>query len=705
MNDGQIQKGIIKRFTVVYMGIVFFSVAIIGRIVYLQFFEREKWNKAQETTLKEMTIAPGRGDICATDGRVLACSIPYYEVRWDTRCESVSEKYFYKSVDSLALGLSRLFGDFPKSEYRRQLVSARNRGERYYLLKRHVSYEQLKKMKTFPIFRMGQYKGGFIYVRENKRVQPFGNLAARTIGYTTESGTIVGIEGSFNKELKGEMGIRMMQKIAGGIWMPVNDGGEIEPEDGLDVVTTLDINIQDVAHAALQKQLIRHNCSHGSAILMEVKTGEVKAIVNLARAGEGNYVEKYNFALGESTEPGSTFKLASLMAALEDGYIELDDTVDTGHGKAKINNWEVRDSKEEGYGRISIQNVFEVSSNVGVCKLIYKHYKGKERRFIDRIYSMGLNEKMGLQVLGETPPYIKYPGDPLWSGVSLIQMAYGYEMQLTPLQILTFYNAVANNGKMVKPKFVRALSEHGKIVKTYGTEVINSSICSRSTIKKARRMLEGVVERGTAMNLRNPNYKIAGKTGTAQLAKGRGGYKSKGVVTYQASFAGYFPADNPKYSCIVVISSPSNAVYYGNIVAGPVFKEIADKVYSTNIDLQLDNAGDEKQYVFTVPATKAGNRKELSYLLDYFGIPNNSDDLKSDWVGTEKSEKEVKCFNRYSTQNLVPNVRGMGLRDALQVLELNGLSVSVIGRGFVSRQSLQPGSRCFNGSHIVIELS
>ncbi len=705
MAKESIQKDILLRLTVVYIAVSLFAFLIIAKVFYLQFFEYEKWNKATEINLKEMIVEPNRGDILAVDKRVLACSVPFYEIRWDSRCESVTNSMFYSKVDSLAYCLSRLFGDKSSSEYRRELVSARNRGERYYLLKRYVSYDQLKRLKTYPLFRLGKYKGGFIYLQSSRRIQPFGDLATRTIGYTTKTGTFVGIEGSFNKELRGDEGYRLMQKIAGGIWMPVNDGNEIEPDDGLDVITTIDVNIQDVAQAALRKQLIRHNASHGTAVLMEVETGEIRAIVNLTRESEGYYVEKYNYAIGESTEPGSTFKLAALMAALEDGYIEPEDIFDTGKGIIYYKGFPVRDTKEEGYGKISVQHIFEVSSNVGVTKIIDQFYRGKEKKFIDRLYSMGLNESLHLQLYGEEKPYIKYPGDPLWSGISLTQMAYGYEVKLTPLQILTFYNAVANNGRMVKPLFIKALSRHGSTVRTFHTEVINPSICSRSTLRKAHKMLEGVVENGTAMNLKNTGYKIAGKTGTAQLAQKSRGYKIMGGISYQASFAGYFPASKPKYSCIVVVAAPSNSVYYGNLVAGPVFKEIADKVYSVDFELQREIENDDKTYAQSVPKAKAGKYENLDYLFDFFDIPSNIDDLNTDWIGTESVNTEIKCYVRPINSRTVPNVKGMGLRDALQVLELNGLSVTVIGRGTVIRQSVQPGQAISGGGHIVIELS
>ncbi len=701
------RKDIVKRLSVVYFATLLFGLLIIARIIYIQIVEHDKWIHANELTQKEMLIEPDRGDICAADGRILATSVPYYEVRMDMRCPEVSNHMFNQKIDSLSLCLSRLFGDKPASEYKRQMVSARKKGDRYFLVHRKVDYIQLKKLKTFPIFRLGQFKGGVIYKQENRRLMPFVNLATRTIGYEGKGGVKVGIEGSYDKELSGEKGVCLVQRIAGGYWMPISDENEVEPVDGHDVITTIDINYQDVAHSALLKQLQKHGAKYGTAILMEVETGDIKAIVNLKEDENGIYTESYNYAIGERTEPGSTFKLASLMAGFEDGYFDLTDEVQTGNGKMKVYDIEVRDTKEEGHGKISVQEVFEVSSNVGVVKLITKYYKDNPERFINRLKQMSLTEPLDLDIKGERPPYIKTTKDKLWSGVSLAQMAYGYEVEQTPLDILTFYNAVANNGKMMKPRFVKAIADHGQVIKEYDTEVINPSICSRSTIKKAHKMLEGVVEKGTAMNLKNPVYKIAGKTGTAQLANKKYGYKSKQGVMYQASFCGYFPADEPKYSCIVVVNAPSSSVYYGNLVAGPVFKEIADKVYSTNFDLHKDNEEDEAttDEKSLIPISKNGFYSEIAYVMNQLDIPVKKKNIKSEWVTTSKKDNAVELNNRMIPKNQVPNVLGMGAKDAVFILENLGLNVTMVGKGAVSQQSITPGSFFNTGDHIVIRLS
>lgn len=700
-----IRKDILLRVGLVYVVAVILGLLIIFRVVYLQIAEHDKWSKANNSTMKLVNIEPNRGDICAVDGRLLASSVPYYEIRMDTRCPGLTDEIFNEGIDSLAYNLSKLFKNKSKAAYKNELISARYRGERYHLINRKVTYLQLKELKEFPIFRLGRFKGGFIAIQNNSRVKPFVSLASRTIGYLTKKDTIVGIEGAYNEELKGVRGSRLMQRIAGNVWMPVNSENEVEPKDGMDVITTIDVNIQDVAHNALYRQLKNHDASHGTAVLMEVETGAIKAIANLKRDDNGNYYEEYNYAIAESTEPGSTFKLATLIVALEDGYINLNDSVDTEEGIVYYHDHPVRDSKKGGYGKITVKEAFEVSSNVAISKLITKYYYDNEKRFVERLYSMNLNQRTGIEIKGEGDPYIKFPGDPLWSGVSLPQMSYGYELQMTPLQILTFYNAVANNGVMVQPRLVKEIQFHGETVKRFKTKVLNSSICSKSTIKKAKEMLEGVVENGTAKNLQNSNFKIAGKTGTAQIANKKYGYKYQSIVSYQASFVGYFPADDPKYSCIVVVNAPSNSVYYGNLVAGPVFKEIADKVYSTMLDMYDPLVIAEEEYLADAPYTRNGHKEELETVLEELEVEIKEDDVKSEWVVTQQKDSLIQLYNRYIHKDLVPNVRGMGLKDALFLLENAGLRVEVIGKGIVKRQSIQPGSRIRKGTEIIIEMS
>jgi len=551
-----IRGEIIGRIGFVYSAVVIVAIVIIVAIVNIQFMQAEKWIQHENNNFRERIMVPTRGDIRARDGRLLASSVPEYEIRMDLVTEALTSEVFNSKVDSLARALSNLFKDKSANDYKQNLLGARYRKERYYLIQRNVTHSELKQLQQFPIFRRGQYKGGLIVLSKNERKKPFGQMASRTIGYTFPGEDVmgVGIEAAFDSILAGVPGKRIEQRIVGNYWKPISDDATSDPVNGMDVISTIDINIQDVAHNALLSTLQKHNASHGTAVLMEVKTGEILAMSNLKRDDNNNYYESFNFAVGEKTEPGSTFKLPVLMVAMEDGYIDLNDSIDTGDGIVQYHDHKVRDSKRGGYGKISVQQVFEYSSNVGMSIVATKYYSGKEKEFVEKLYGMHLNEKTGISIPGEAKPYIKYPGDKFWSGISLPQMSYGYELQMTPLQTLMFYNAVANDGKMVRPRLIKAIQNHGKIVKRFYPEIIDRKIASPSTIKKAHMMLEGVVENGTARNLANLNYRIAGKTGTAQIANKKYGYKYQSRVSYQASFVGYFPAENPRYSCIVVVN-------------------------------------------------------------------------------------------------------------------------------------------------------
>lgn len=704
-----IKKDIIWRVGLIYLGVFLFALVIGSKLVFLQFINGDKWKKmAEESRVRYVRIPSHRGDILASDMRLLASSIPYYEVRMDMKAPAVTNAVFNNNVDSLAYCLANLFRDRSEAQYLRELKNARRRGERYYPIKTKVNYLQLKELKKFPIFRRGRYKGGVIYISRTERARPHYELARRTIGYETESKTDrdVGLEGAYNEFLQGKEGFKKMQKLSGGVWMPINGESEVEPEDGSSIVTTIDVDLQDVAHRALLRQLELHDAQYGSVVLMDVKSGDISAIVNLSKIGD-NYYEDYNYAVGASTEPGSTFKLPALITALEDGHVDINDSIDTGNGRFKPwehDDFEIKDDSwnHGGYGVLTVQQIFEKSSNVGMAKIIHESYKKKPHLFVDRLYKMSLNEPLGLRIPGEGKPQINYPGDPLWSGVSLAQMAYGYEVRLTPLQILTFYNAVANDGKMMKPRFVKEVRNHGKVVRTFQPHVINQSICSKSTIKKVNQILEGVVENGTATNLQASHFKIAGKTGTTQIYNKVGGYKGK--KSYQASFAGYFPASDPKYSCIVVISAPSRNVYYGNQVAGPVFLEIANKVYATNIPLQQPlNA--KKGTLLEIPYSKNGYSKETQVVLNKLGIKTVVDGNIGDWIVTQKKEDHIVLGNKRTIENLMPDLVSMGLKDAVYMLENMGLEVEVIGRGSIRKQSVPPGTRVYAGQRVTLEMS
>ena len=662
----EIKKDIAWRIYTVYFVVCLFGLGIVGKALTIQLVEgTELKQKVQSRTLKDKSIKAVRGNIYSSDGSLLATSIPIYEVRFDPNADAISDVLFADKVDSLAWSLSELFMDRSPASYRKELIAARTKGARYHLIRRNIKYTELKQMKNFPLFRRGKYKGGFITIQQNKRERPFRILAARTIGYEREDVSPVGLEGAYSDALSGIDGKRLMQKISGGVWMPVGDADEVEPEDGKDIYTTIDVNLQDVAENALLKQLEKHEADHGTVVLMEVATGAIKAIANLKRTSSGSYYEGYNYAIGESTEPGSTFKLPALIAALEDGYVDMGDIIDCGNGSKQYYDRTMFDSNYDkgGWGKITVQRVLEVSSNIGMAEIITKNYSQNPQKFIDRLAKMNLRDQLGIEIEGEGNPYIKNASEDTWSGISLAWMAHGYELQMTPLQILTFYNAVANGGVMVKPKFVEKITKGRKVVETIETEVLNPRICSKETIEKVQLALEGVVSNGTASNLRNADYKIAGKTGTAQIANNRGGvnaYKDKSKVSHQASFAGYFPADNPQYSCIVVINAPSRNVYYGNLVAGPIFKEVADKVYANSLEMH-EALEQQKFYANSaIPYSKHGYKDNAKKVFGRLGIPVKSSAGDAEWVVTSTQTKGVQLAPRVIRDNLVPNVCGNG---------------------------------------------
>ena len=705
------QKDMAWRIYLIYFIFCLLGIAVIGKVIFIQWFIGEDLrSKAEKMTVASKTIPAVRGNIYAADGSLLATSIPRYEIRFDVNADALSDEIFYANLDSLSFRLSQLFRDQSAHAYREEILAARKsrtksgkKGGRYHLVARNVSYPDLKKLKTFPIFRNGKYKGGFIYIQQNKREKPFRMLAERTIGYKRDK-VAVGLESAYNKDLSGVDGKRLMQKIAGGDWKPLNDENEIEPVNGYDIHTSIDINLQDVAENALLRQLSLHEADHGCVVVMEVQTGEIKAIANLKRNKFGGYYEGYNYAIGEATEPGSTFKLPVLIAALEDGFIDLDKEIDTEHGKKKFYDQTMFDTHD--YGIVTVKRAFEVSSNIAVAKIITENYGSNPQKFIDHLYKMNLNNKLGLEIKGEGSPRIKDPSNKSWSGVSLAWMAHGYEVLMTPLQILTFYNAIANNGVMIKPKFVTHVASKGKVIYETPTVIINEAVCSKETLGKVHQMLEGVVNNGgTAANLKNSHYKVAGKTGTAQIANEQYGYEYESKISHQASFVGYFPAENPRYSCIVVVNAPSRYVYTGNLVAGPIFKEVADKVYANSLDMHAPLEDRPFMATSALPYSKSGSRDELQEVFTTLNIRTSDMPENSSWTRTATKDSVVDVRALKMIPGLVPDVTGMGLKDAVFILENQGLRISFEGMGVVKKQSIPPGQKIVRGQTIKLELS
>jgi cell division protein FtsI (penicillin-binding protein 3) len=686
--------------------VALFAGAIFYRIVHLQFVEGDKWQAKSETlNFQFRQVSATRGNIYAADGSLLATSLPFYRVVIDPLV--AKEDVFSAGIDSLSFLLSSYYKDKSADSYKRLIKDARSSGKRYIILNRgQIGYQDMQKMSKWPIFRKGRMGGGVIFEKVEKRYRPFNNLASRTVGFVNEDKYGVGIEYSFNEFLEGKNGKALFQRIAGGSWKSVFDAEDVKPDDGYDILTTLDVNIQDVAESALLKQLKEKDAAFGSVIVMEVATGHIKAIANLQKNNGGyGYGENYNFAIGDQglTEPGSTFKLLSIMALLEEGKINLKDTVDTGNGTYRFYDRNMNDVKIGGYGKITIQEAFEKSSNVGISKLVEQHFGKNPSKFVSYIEKAGLDKPMDFQLRGEGVPYFKKPGEKNWYGTTLPWMSIGYEAKLTPLHTLTLYNAVANNGKMVKPMIVQAVARGNQIEKRYQTEVMRKSIASSKTIEQMQQLLEGVVKNGTAKNVYNEEYKIAGKTGTAQkLIDGR--YSQR----YYTSFAGYFPADNPKYSAIVVIDSPKGFAAYGGDISAPVFKEIADKIYSQ--DLELNNRVNESTYLASAandgfPYIQAGKVDELQMICNRFGISNHMNgEFTDSFVKSTAQNKAILWRANKTDSPTVPDVGGMSLRDALYVLENKGLRVIYQGKGRVRGQSISPGSPVGNGNVINLVL-
>ncbi len=712
------KKDILSRAYLVYVLMCVFAVAILYRICVIQFTEGEMWKqKAENFTTKVFEIEAVRGNIFDANGNLLATSLPYYEVGIDINAPGIDSKLFNGSKDSLAWSLFDLFKDKSRKEYLKVLKDARQSGDRYVVLKRNVSYKDLQTLKTFPIFKRGR-RGGLVTLQTNKRERPFQILAARTIGLSRPGIKPVGLEGAFDTVLMGTSGKRLMQKIAGDVWRPINDENEVEPKDGSDLYTTVDINIQDVAEHALLKALVSNNASHGCAVLMEVKTGEIKAIANLSR-NEGDstsYSESLNYAIGYATEPGSTFKLASLMAVIDAYNINLDEKVNVGNGQCMYYNIPVKDVHAPSSPILTVQQVFESSSNVGTSKIITKYFSKNPQLFVDKLNSFHLNKPLGLSIPGEGIPHIKQTKDRDWSGVTLPLMSYGYESLITPLQTLTLYNAIANNGRMVRPRFVKEIKRNGITVKKFDTEVIDEQIVKKETIAKAKQMMEGVVQNGTGKKLNTMAFKVAGKSGTAQIAKiggkkqkGKSAYGDVGNRNYQASFVGYFPAENPLYTCIVIINSPSNGVYYGGLVAGPVFREIAEKVYSSGLDF-IKPVNTKNTLLTNVPQTIKTQSNELTAVCKSFSILAKSNALENNYVIKNPNDSSRVDLLETHLESLlkkgvVPNLQGLSAKDALFLLENNGFHVKLFGMGTVKSQSIEVGQKFYKGDKIILILS
>jgi cell division protein FtsI (penicillin-binding protein 3) len=648
-----------------------FALLVVFKLTKIQFVKGESYRAlAEERSIKDVVIPANRGNVYSVDGSLLATSVPKYDIRIDL--VTSSERNFQNNIQALCDSIAS-FDGVSSTTLQKRIREARQNKNRYFLLARQIDYSDYLRFRSFPLLNLGAFKGGLIVEQTTKRDYPLGAIAQRSIGYERidDNGyvTRVGIDGAFGEQyLRGMDGKRMKQSIGKGQWKPIDDFNQTEPQDGFDVYTTIDVNIQDIAHHALLEQLEKYKADHGSVVVMETKTGAIRAISNLGRNAVGNYYERLNYAIGESHEPGSTFKLMALAVALEDQKIDTTTIVDTKKGVLSFYGKKVRDSKKGGYGKISVAEAFEVSSNTGIVSAIDNAYKNNPSQFVDGLYKMNLRDSLGLPILGEGKAIIPDPRikNNRWSGIALQWMAYGYGVSFTPLQTLTFYNAIANNGTMVKPRFIEEIKTIDTTIEVFETEVINPQICSKETVQKLQKLLQNVVEKdhGTGHGLYAETFSMAGKTGTCQKD-----YRNKEQLNYISTFSGYFPAENPQYSCIVVIHEPDKSVgYYGADVSGPVFKKIAQKIYTSApvvdvIDqINKQSAAVEQQY-----------------------------------------QKYYTTAEKYKT--IMPNLKGLPAMDAITILENMGLSVKLVGRGKVRNQSIKKGEKVTPKATVILELS
>ncbi len=688
----------------VFAGLCLLALAILIKVFAIQLFPDEKAQQlAENFTYKVREIQPVRGQIYSSDGSLMATSIPEYEIRWDAKAPYDEEAYASK-LDSLCASFANLFNDRTTNEYKAIFKKAKREGNRYIEIIDHVDYNQLQKVKKFPFVNKGTVRGGFVFEEKFIRDQPFGTLASRTIGMERAENK-VGIERDYDELLRGKKGAQMMEKIAGGIWKPMNNEYVEVPEPGADIITTIDVHLQDVANAALKKKLEETDSEWGCAILMEVETGFVRAIANLSRNNrQGEFSERLNYAISQSIEPGSTMKLASLMACMDAGKVKLEDKVETGNGMVTFHGRTMKDSNWDkgGSGTITAEQVFEMSSNVGTAMLVKKSFGDNPQAYLDKLHSFGIADALGIALTGEAPPRMyKTTKENGWSGLSITQMAIGYETTCTPLQTLAFYNAVANNGIMVRPQFVQEIRRNGRVIEQSKPIILGQKICSDETIRQCRKMMEGVTEEGgTAGRLfKACPYKVGGKTGTAWLHED-GGYQAH---HYRASFVGYFPAEKPKYSCIVVVNDPRGA-YYASVIAAPVFMELADKIYSTELEFRAPAGSDSTRIVqHKLPQVKSGSARELNAVFSSLKMPVYTDG-EGQWYTAQLQNDSLQVSPRTVEVGVVPNVLGMGLQDAIYLLESQGMKVKVSGFGTVRKQSIPAGNNIHTNPHISIEL-
>ena len=694
-----IKKDIRFRVYIAFTCICVFGIAILIKAAMIQIKEGPKLRAlAKEMHTRFDTLLAERGNIYTEEGVLLSSSIPEFEVHIDFSV--IDSGLFSKNIDSLSKCVAKLFKDKPASQYKEEFINAYNEENKYYLLGRKLKYYQYEALRTFPIFNKGKGYGGFIEDTKEKRVTPYNMLAFRTIGVFRDS-NVSGLEATYNRDLVGENGRRVVQKSTGNVWVPI-EGSEVDPQNGRDIVTTLDINVQDVAEHALMSILQKYECMYGTCIVMEVSTGKIRTLVNLGRQPDGSYWEDFNYAM-IPTEPGSTFKLATLLSLLNDKLINVDQIVDAEGGAIRFGNRIMKDS-HLGLGAMPIWKAYAESSNAALAKLGYTYYKDNPSKYIQHLKDFHLDRPTGIDLLGERKTHIIMPGTDEWSNTTLPWMATGYGVLVSPLHTCMLYNSIANNGKMMKPYLVSAIKEYGKEVKSFKPTMV-TEVGDSSTIAQLQKCMRAVVTEGTAKGIESPYYTMAGKTGTAQVCD-KGIRYSDGV--YQGSFVGFLPADQPKYTiCVVIRTKPHSAAYYGGAIAAPVFRMVADKIFSENMGAwggPLDSLA--KNGTFKIPA-KAATARSYQVMLDAIGKPMQVQEESKNALMqlSVDSNKHIVTAEKKVYKNVMPDVTGMSLKDAVYMLEMSGLQVQVRGKGKVKLQSVTPGTIIAKGQNITLQLS
>lgn len=694
------KREILVRIYIGFLLICLLGISIVFKAAYIQVYQgKELISKADSVTIFPRKVQAERGNIYSADGRLLATSLPIFDVHIDFNADGLTKEIFKKNIDSISYLLSTKFKSKSAADFKREFTSHHAKKDGYYLLCKNIGLTDLNEMKNWPWFRMSRNKSGLIIEAKERRDHPFGDLALRTLGSDEDldGNYTSGLELKFNSILTGVEGVKLYRKLSGGASKPLDTKEDVAARAGQDVYTTIDINLQDVAQDALRRALTYHDADHGCVVLMEVKSGRIKAIANLGRKDSANYKELLNYAVGEATEPGSTFKLATIAALMEDGLVNKNTSVDCENGVKTFYNTTIKDHEAPETPYLTVQRAIEVSSNVAVAKLAFGNYASKTTQFYNHLKDFGFTQKVDIELPGAAKPVLAEPKN--WSGVSCAFIAHGYEVQVSPLNTLQFYNAIANNGIMVKPSLVWKVREYNKTVDSSETKVLNQKVLSERTVKELREILEGVVERGTATNLKTDYLKIAGKTGTAVISNH--GYK--GNKKYQASFVGYFPAENPEFSMIVVVNSPNNGGYYGNVVAGKVFREVADKVYSLSIDMHKPVNVTMKGIQDVMPLVRSAAKEDIENIYSLLGV--NLPATNDEWMTGTLQENKIGFKGLEFINGEVPNVVGMGLKDALYELESKGMKVEFTGKGNVTGQSINAGEKIIRGQKISIELS